>query len=270
MSGLVSSATCSGWVDGLGECQGNLKCCLDRIPTTLVTDHQAQYSLGCFRGCRVDDIDCIRGGTSGLSLRTMRSDGKVGKVADTISRHPTSIFNGEGWKKANYPKISSSFDCLDKGKDLIEDHSSGRAKGKQTATRPFEDVRQYLLLLLIATLSFVFFLFLGVLAQLAVYSVTALRHRLNGSGFRSDGEHGFLTGPGAEDGSEFGIDLTVRSDSSGRAIDDVVVGFEDNSNAGLFTCIESAESFASAALPCIERPRKSMGGEDIDDTPWAI
>ena len=272
MTGEVSSAKCSEWVDGSGECEGRTQCCANRVPRA----RYRPYSIGCFRGCLAGNTTCTKGKSSGVTL----------SYVPTVSAYPLSVFEGEGWSTKTYPKLDVG-KCSDE-RDPV---------GTDTDVDSKHDIepQQYILIGVLAGISFVLFLSVGFLLQMLINSSAAANlfswlptvtvpptltvpwRAMAGGGiamvWRSESEHGCLSF--VEDNSDSNLNASARSDGtydSAMAIDDVVVGFEDNSSSVFASCVRASDhpnnTKSSNMFPCIERPPKY--GEDVDDTPWAI
>eukprot|EP01041_Mallomonas_annulata_P004938 gene4938-9856_t len=86
MTGDVTTTKCSGWVHGMGECEGHAGCCASTIPGLIYNP----YTISCYRGCPLDNTDCA------LNNHTL---GTVSDYVPTLSNFPCE---SEGHDQSHY------------------------------------------------------------------------------------------------------------------------------------------------------------------------
>lgn len=96
MTGPISSGECSKKIINAGTCDRiDDPCCLNILPTI----HDRPYSIGCFRGCLVDQTDCVIDD---------RYPGVNENFSPKISSFPTEVFRSSSNKNNQLNESSSS------------------------------------------------------------------------------------------------------------------------------------------------------------------
>eukprot|EP01038_Epipyxis_sp_PR26KG_P009836 gene9836-13230_t len=106
--GEVGNGLCNNYVNNSGDCaREDNKCCLSTVPSVTYRP----YTIGCYRGCRIGDENCISTGEKGTSSNYIPSSSQIIKniyLSDEQSTTTTSITASYNNTNSNNNKSNNS------------------------------------------------------------------------------------------------------------------------------------------------------------------